>query len=348
MTAADRATLPPLLAIEPLERLLDAHGIGEGPLEATLIGEGHSNVTFLLRRGATEVVLRRPPRPPFDPRAHDVLREARFLSALDGTAARIPEVLLVCDDRAVLDVPFYVMAKIDGHVVTSTLPAALSSDGQRRAVADELVDALVELHTVDVRRPAIAAFGDGERFLERQLRRWGGIWETRRAREVPEADEVLAWLHDHRPQQADVTVVHGDYRLGNVIFAPQAPAHLAAILDWEIATVGDPLIDLGWLLSAWPEPGDDAGAILSLAAAVADGGFPSRRQLAERYAERSGRSVETLGWYTTFAFWRGAVGLETIYAQAVRGTTDDPYALELETGVPELARRALREARATG
>ncbi len=341
MTGAE--ALAPLLALEPLERLLDAHGIGAGPLEATPLGEGHSNVTFLLRRGATELVLRRPPRPPFDPRAHDVLREARFLTALRGTAARIPEVLLVCDDRAVLDVPFYVMAKLDGDVITSTLPAALAGGAQREAIADELIGALVELHAVDVQLPAIAAFGDGERFLDRQLRRWGGIWETRRAREVPEADEVLVWLREHQPPQADVTVVHGDYRLGNVIFAPGAPARLAAILDWEIATVGDPLIDLGWLLAAWPEPGDDSGAILSLAGAVADGGFPSRRQLAERYAQRSGRSIDALGWYTTFAFWRGAVGLETIYAQAVRGTTDDPYALALESGVPELARRALRE-----
>ncbi len=341
MTGAE--ALAPLLVLEPLERLLDAHGIGAGLLEATPIGEGHSNVTFLLRRGETELVLRRPPRPPFDPRAHDVLREARFLTALRGTAARIPEVLLVCDDRAVLDVPFYVMAKLDGHVITSTLPAELAGSAQREAIADELVGALVELHAVDVRRPAIAAFGDGERFLERQLRRWGGIWETRRARDVPEADEVLAWLRDNQPPQAGITVVHGDYRLGNVIFAPGAPARLAAILDWEIATVGDPLIDLGWLLAAWPEPGDDSGAILSLAGAVADGGFPSRRQLAERYAQRSGRSIDALGWYTTFAFWRGAVGLETIYAQAVRGTTDDPYALALESGVPELARRALRE-----
>jgi aminoglycoside phosphotransferase (APT) family kinase protein len=162
---------------------------------------------------------------------------------------------------------------------------------------------------------------------------------------VPEVDAVLAWLAAHRPGESDVTIVHGDYRLGNVIFAPRAPARLAAILDWEIATVGDPLIDLGWLVSSWPEAGDDSGAILSLASVVAGGGFPTRGALAERYAERSGRSIRDLRWYSTFAFWRGAIGLETIYAQALRGTTDDPFALELATGVPELARRALRETR---
>nr|WP_221243155.1 phosphotransferase family protein [Conexibacter arvalis] len=338
--------LPPLLVREPLERLLDEHGIGSGPLEAELLGEGHSNVTFLLRRGGTEAVLRRPPRPPFAPGAHDVLREARFLAALDGTGARAPEVLLTADDRELLDVPFYVMAKVEGHVITSTLPSALDPPAQRRRIADELVDGLVELHRVDARAPAIAAFGDGERFLERQLRRWSRIWEQRRARDLPEVEQVLAWLAANRPRQADTTVVHGDYRLGNVVFAPEAPARLAAILDWEIATVGDPLVDLGWLLASWPEPGDDDGAILSLAGAVAGGDFPGRAELAERYAAGSGRPLRDVGWYTTFAFWRGAIGLETIYAQAVRGTTDDPYALALESGVPELARRALREARA--
>jgi aminoglycoside phosphotransferase (APT) family kinase protein len=332
---------PPLLVRRPLEELLDARGCGSGPVHAEMIGEGHSNVTFAIERRGWRAVLRRPPRPPFHPGAHDVLREARILRLLEHTPARVPRVIFTCEDESVLGVPFYVMEELHGTVITSRLPESLDDEEGRAAVADELVDALVELHALDVTTPELARIGRPDGFLDRQLRTWGSIWSEHRTRDVPDIDEITRWLVGHQPQAPRrPAVVHGDYRLGNVMFAAGAPARLVGILDWEIATLGDPLCDVGWMLSTWPEPGDEAGTLLSMAGAVAEGGFPTRAELADRYAERSGRSVAEIGWYVVFAFWRAAIGLETLYKRALHGGSDDPFLHELSVGVPELAQRA--------
>src|ERR687896_2008703 len=190
--------LPPLVVREPLEAFLDQRGIGEGRVEAERIGEGHSNFTFLVRRGDARVVLRRPPRPPLPPSAHDVLREARLLRALEPTDVRVPRVLAV-GDESVLGVPFYVMEEMEGMVVTSDVPPALDTEEGRRRLCEELVDALVEVHGVDWRACGLEGFGKPTGYLERQLRRFSGLWEHNRTRELPVLDRVTAWLGERVP-----------------------------------------------------------------------------------------------------------------------------------------------------
>lgn len=340
-TPEQAAALPlaPLIVREPLAALLDEHGIGFGEIDARLIGQGHSNVTFLVTRGDRRFVLRRPPRPPYQASAHDMMREVQVLRALSGTAVPVPRVLLACDDIAVLGVPFYVMDELAGDVITDAVPAHLDSSEGRTAIAHRMVDVLADLHALDVTRPALASIGRPGDYLGRQLRRFGSIWDELRTREIAAIDEVTAWLQDHRPSTSDVALVHGDYRPANVMWAPTTPARVLGVLDWEMATIGDPLCDVGWLLSTWPERGDAHGTLLSEAGAIASG-FPDRAALAERYAERSGRSVADITWYTAFSFWRAAVGLESFYRRALSGTTSDPFIHALATGVPELAERA--------
>ena len=332
--------LAPLLVRRPLEQLLDRHGLGEGPIEAELIGEGNSNVTIALTRGGERFVLRRPPRPPFQATAHDVVREAHIQRALAGTDVPVPTVLLVHEEPDVLGVPFYIMEWLDGHVLTSQLPAKFDGPGTRRLLVEEMVGTLATLHSVQWRGSELAALGRRDRFLERQMRRWIGVWEHTQERELPAVDAVGNWLAANLPESSDVTLVHGDFRLGNLMFDRTQP-RLRAVLDWEIATLGDPLVDIGWLLSTYPEPGDDTGALLSLASCLRSPDAPTRAELVELYEKFTNRALPDLRWYVTFSFWRAAVGLESLYVRRRLSTTGDSTFLEeLKHGVPELVDRA--------
>jgi aminoglycoside phosphotransferase (APT) family kinase protein len=332
--------LPPLLVRRPLEAHLDLHGLGSGPIDAEPVGEGHSNVTYLLRRGDTELVLRRPPRPPLPPSAHDVLREARLLRAVQDADVRTPRVLLTCDDESVIGAPFYVMERVEGDVITSELPPALDSEAERRRMAEELVDALVEIHAVDWAACGLEGYGKPTGYLDRQLRRFGGLWEHNKTRDLPVLDDLTAWLAEHKPESGPATIVHGDYRLGNVMFAPGTPARLNAIFDWELATIGDPLADVGYLVATWAQPGDPENAISALGGLTRRPGFPTREELIARYEAGSGRSMSDVRWYMTLALWKSAVFLEGSYKRRLAGTTEDPWFDVLETGVPEVAGRA--------
>jgi aminoglycoside phosphotransferase (APT) family kinase protein len=329
----------PLLVLDPLLQFLAENSL-EAPsdLSAEPIGEGHSNVTFELSTG---VVVRRPPRGPLPPSAHDVLREARLLRALEGTPVRVPRVLAVCDDTEVIGAPFYVMERVAGDVITSSIPEPLDNPAQRRRVADELVDALVEIHEVDWTAVGLEGFGKPTGYLERQLRRFTGLWEHNRTRELPEVEQVGAWLAANLPTSPPATIVHGDYRLGNTMFAPGAPARLIAIFDWEMATIGDPLADVGYMMIHWTQQGDEVGKFNLHSVTVRDG-FPTREELIARYEERSGRSMHSLGWYVTLALWKAVVFMEGNYKRAVAGSTDDPYLKAFGEGVIELARRAVQ------
>ena len=213
----------PLLVIEPLLGFLDAHGLGEGEPEIAPIGDGHSNVTYRVRRGEADLVIRRPPRGPLPPSAHDVLREARVLRALEGRAP-VPRVLAICEDAGLIGAPFYVMERVDGKVVNDTVPGALDTEAERRRMGEELVDALVTLHDADWRTAGLECFGRPEGYLERQLRRFGALWERNRTRDLPAVERVGRWLGEHLPQSPPATIVHGDYRLGNVMYAASRPA----------------------------------------------------------------------------------------------------------------------------
>jgi aminoglycoside phosphotransferase (APT) family kinase protein len=330
---------PPLLVTEPLEAFLDEHGLGDGPVEAETVGEGHSNVTYIIRRGTWEAVIRRPPRPPWPPSAHDVLREARVLGAVAGTA-RVPEVLAVGEDEAIIGAPFYVMEKVEGHVVTSEVPAALDTVEDRRRMGDELVDALVEIHAVDWQAAGLEGFGKPTGYLERQLRRFTGLWEHNKTREIDAVERVGTWLGEHLPESPAATVVHGDFRLGNTMMAPEAPARLIAVFDWEMATIGDPLADLGYLCTLWTDRDDPDMGMFELSAVTRQEGFPSRAELVARYEERSGRSMTDIRWYQTLALWKSIVFMEGNYKRAVSGTTDDPFLKTFGDGVIQLADRA--------
>lgn len=334
----------PLIVLEPLRRFLDEHGLGEGPLTTRPIGEGHSNVTYLIEREGCEVVLRRPPRGPLPPSAHDVLREARLLTALAGTQARVPTVLAICADEQVIGAPFYVMEKVEGEAIVSEVPPSLDDPEHRRQIGEQLIDALAEIHGVDWQAAGLEGFGKPTGYLERQLRRFGGLWDLNKTREIPAVDRVTQWLGKEMPQSdpaIPATIVHGDYRLGNTMFATAAPARLVAVLDWEMATIGDPLADLGYLCMMWTESGDpEDGLRAHLGGVTRRDGFQTRAQLLERYEQQTGRSMSDLRWYTVLALWKSVVFMEGNYKRAIAGSTDDPYLKQFGEGVTSLARQA--------
>ncbi len=342
MTTPDPAATP-LLILERVEAFLDAHGLGSGPVRATRIGQGGgSNFSFLLERDDGRYVLRRPPRPPLPPSAHDMVREARLQLALAPHGVRLPTIRAVCEDESVIGVPFYVMDYLPGHVVTSALPPGLETEAARRRLGLDLVDALVEIHAVDVHTPGVADFIRPGSYLERQVRRFSQLWEINRTRELPAVVEAAGRLARDLPEPMPPTVVHGDYRLGNMIVADDDPARIVAVLDWEMGAVGDPRADVGYLLATYNEPGGEPSP-LGISLVTASPGFPSKRELAGRYVEQSGRDVEPLVWFQALALWKAAVFCEAIYGRFVRGelAAEDQFAARFETGVPRMAEEAL-------
>jgi aminoglycoside phosphotransferase (APT) family kinase protein len=335
----------PLLVLEPLLAFLDERGIGSGELEVAPIGEGHSNVTYLVTRGDARFVLRRPPRGPIPPSAHDVLREARVLGAVERTPVRAPAVLAVGEDPALIGAPFFLMEAVEGEVITSTVPAELDTPAERRRIGLELVDALAELHAVDWRAAGLEGFGKPTGYTERQLRRFLGLWEHNRTRDIGEVERVAGWLRDNLPESGPATIVHGDFRLGNVMYARGAPARLATILDWEMSTIGDPLADVGYLCMMWSEESDPPGGMSDLHTVTRAEGFPTRAELVARYEERSGRTMRDIRWYTVLALWKSVVFMEGNFKRASSGLSDDPFLKTFGDGVVQLARRAEEEAR---
>lgn len=341
-TAADAVGLakPPLLILDRVRAFLDEHGLGGGELRARRIGEGGgSNFTFLLESDGAPLVLRRPPRPPLPPTAHDVVREARLQLALrEAGSTRLPTILAVCEDEGILGVPFYVMAHIDGVVPTDELPPGLESEPSRRALGDDLVDALVEIHAADVTTPGLTAFARSGSYNERQVRRFSQLWEINRTREVPKVEQVGAWLAEHVPEPLAPTVVHGDFRLGNTMVTLEDPSRIVAVLDWEMGAIGDPRADVGYLLATYSEPGGPPNP-LGTSPVTALPGFPSRAELVERYVATSRRDVEPLPWFEALALWKAAVFCEAIYGRFVRGElgAEDERAGRFRDGVPYLA-----------
>lgn len=334
--------LTPLIHEENLRRYLGAHFPGPDiPLDLERISGGHSNETFFVRRDAQEWVLRRPPRGPLLPTAHDVLREYRILHALNVTDLPAPRVLLACDDPSVIGAPFYIMERVPGIVIHDRLPAYGADIPGRQAISRALVDALVVLHQVDWQAIGLAGLSRPDGYLERQLRRWKGQLERSRNRDLPELDLVTAWLQDHLPVSGPTTLVHGDYRFGNVICASDEP-RVAAIVDWEMATLGDPLADLGILLNSCREPGDPPSLIMEqLSPLPALPGLFTRAELVASYEERVGRPVHDLAFYQVLAHWKAAILFEGSYARFKAGTTHDPFFALLEEGVPQLVSHTL-------
>ena len=344
-TAADAEGLakPPLLVLDRVRAFLDEHGLGTGDLRARRIGEGGgSNFTFLLERESGSFVLRRPPRPPLPPSAHDVVREARLQLALrEAGFDRLPTIVAVCEDETLLGVPFYVMSYLDGVVPTDEAPPGLDEGAPRRALGDDLVDALVEIHAADVGTPALAAFvatGELQRAPGSTLRAAVGDQQDARApargrgRRVARSARARPAPADGRPRRLPAGQHDG---------RADDPTRIVAVLDWEMGAIGDPRADVGYLLATYSEPGGPPNP-LGTSPITALAGFPSRAELVERYVAESGRDIEPLAWFEALALWKAAVFCEAIYGRYVRGElgAEDTRAARFEQGVPYLAEAA--------
>ena len=310
-------------------------------MDITQFPGGHSNLTYLARFGGAELVIRRPPLGAVAARAHDMAREYRWLSALHPFFPVVPRTYLLCEDASVIGSVFYVMERRRGVVVRHDEPLGLANrPEQRRRASEALVDTLADLHAIDVSSGALAALGKPAGFVGRQVRGWSERWQRSKTAEVPEMDGLATWLASHLPPDPLVpSVVHGDFKLDNVMLDPLDPGRVVAVFDWEMSALGDPLVDLGILLAYWaptaPPTQRDA-----LTTVTDRPGWLTPDQIVERYAERSGRDPSSIRFYETFALFKIAVVLQQIFFRYSRGQTDDPRFATFGERVTYLARQA--------
>ncbi|MCZ7535303.1 MAG: phosphotransferase family protein [Acidimicrobiia bacterium] len=294
-------------------------GAGDRELSATLISGGRSNLTYAISDGTSEWVLRRPPLGHVLPTAHDMGREHRVLAGLAGTDVPVPRVFAFCDDESVNGAPFYVMEKVDGVILRTSDDLAVLDERDARACSEALVDVLARIHAVDYEAVGLRDFGHPDGFLERQVRRWGEQWERSKTRPLPAIEELARRLRAALPESPPPTIVHGDYRLDNTMLAAGDPSRIVAVLDWEMATLGDPLADLGLFLLYYGR--SDAQVVATGATIDPDAGFLARDEVIARYASLSGRSVEQLDFYETLAAYKLAIIVEGIHARFLMGKT---------------------------
>ena len=315
---------PPGLDLEALERYLGPRVGGfAGPLAAEVIPGGRSNLTYVVDDGARRLVVRRPPLAHVLPTAHDMGREFRVLAALKGTGIPVPHVIASCEDESVIGARFYVMEWIDGHVVRDRLPEAFPDTLEtRRAMSAALVDTLLQLHRVDPDAVGLADFGHPEGFLGRQVRRWWQQWEASKTRELPSIEALHRRLEETVPVPSAAGIVHGDYRLDNVLYAPADPARIVAVIDWEMCTIGDPLCDLGLLCVYWADDELEASArTLHGRSITVEDGFYKRADIVREYAAGTERDMAALDWYVALGAYKLAIIAEGITARFLMGMT---------------------------
>ena len=310
---------------EPLQRFLDEAVGGCAPLTVTPLAGGGSCEAFAIDRGDARWILRRAPRHINVPGAHDVLREYQILDAIKYEPVAIARPIVSCDDPSVFGAPFFVMERIDGSPILAHVPEqwAAAPESHGRAL-EELVDALVAIHAVDWRACGLGALAHAGEYLLHQITRWSAQLESYESRELPAAVRIAEWLDANRPSDQPGALCHGDYKLDNVLFAPESPPRLAAVVDWEMAGIGDPLVDLAWALIFHPGPDGTIHLGVSKEPAFALEALPDRRQLVDRYAQKAGRDMTAIGWYDVFARWKLAIALEGSYAKFLRGQSDKP------------------------
>ena len=327
---------------EALAAWMDSRGLAPGaPIETNFVAGGTQNEIFEIRRGDIHAALRIPPPGAPETRDEGIVREWRIIEALGGTDVPHTPAIALCDDQSVLGRTFYLMGFVDGWSPMNTdgWPAPFDADLDARCgLSYALVEGAALLSKVDWQAKGLQDLGRPDGFHERQVERWTRFLDRIKARDIPGFDEATAWLGAHKPLDYVPGIMHGDYQFANVMFGHGAPARLAAIVDWEMGTVGDPKIDLAWIVQAWPENMDDPEA--TMASYVDLTGMPTRDQLLARYSEVSGRQVDDIDYYVILAKWKLAIVLE----QGFQRAGDDekllafgPVVLDLMAGAAELA-----------
>ena len=311
------------------------------PFNFQLIAGGRSNLTFLVTDdNGIRYVLRRPPLGHVLATAHDMAREHRIISAVGQTDVPVPATLGLCTDETVNGAPFYVMNFVDGVVLDNAEKAELLDKSLRRSASFNLIDVLCELHDVDIDAVGLGNLAKREGYIERQIKRWSTQWENSKTRELPEIDEVVRLLSTKVPRQQDVSIAHGDFRFGNVL-TDVATGRIAAVLDWELCTLGDPLADLGYIGVYWS---DGPASALRANDPTPAGGFTTYGELVERYATKTGRDVSGVDYYVAFSCWRLAVISEGVYARYLHGAMGNQEGIDMtvmKAGVDALTIRAL-------
>ncbi|WP_339102663.1 phosphotransferase family protein [Haloterrigena salinisoli] len=310
--------------------------------------EGHSNETLFVTWGGEELVIRRPPPGETADTAHDVLREYRVTKALSDTDVPVPETKVACDDHDVIGSDFYVMERLEGDVLREEEPERFADPDHRRRIGEDLVDTLAKIHRLDYEEIGLGEFGRPAGYTQRQVDRWGKqlSWAfevTEDEREVPDLYDVGDWLQENVPEDHPHSLVHGDYKLDNVMFAPGTPPALNAVFDWEMATLGDPRADLGWMLSYWRDPKDPDPEIPELVTRFMEReGYPTRVELVDRWEELTGLEFERERFYRTLAVYKLAGLGEMFFRRHLEGNADNPLYPKMEDRVPALAARAKR------
>jgi len=338
-----------LVDVEKLEAYLEGELGPVDEFEVERHEEGHSNETLFVTWGDRDLVIRRPPPGETADTAHDVLREHRVLSALQDTEVRVPTTVAASDDHAIIGSDFYVMEREEGVVIRDEEPDQFADPEYRQRIGEEMIDTLSEIHRVDYEAAGLEEFGYPDGFTQRQVDRWEQQYEwafevTEEEREVPEVHEVTEWLQENVPEDYPHTLVHGDYKLDNVMFGEDAPPEIVSVFDWEMSTLGDPFTDLGWMLSYWPDEDDEDAEVGTSDSAeyLLREGYSSRVELVERYEDVTGYEFENERFYRVLAVYKlGALG-EMFFRRYIQGNSDDETYPLMEERVPALARRALR------
>ena len=308
-----------------VEHYLRSHvDVPAGKLEVSQFPSGASNLTYLLRVGDWEGVLRRPPLGPVPPKAHDMGRESGILYRLNAVYPLAPKPYFFCEDESVIGAPFYVMERRTGLVLDDSFPEGIEHDEELcRGISRTVVDTLVELHAVDLEESGLADLGKPDGFLQRQTEGWISRYEKAKTDEIGEVEPLTDWLASDIPQSPPPAIIHNDYKLNNLVLNPEDLTEVRAVLDWEMATVGDPLFDLAVSLSYWIEPDDPDELKAVMPTVTATPGFMTRKELIDRYAEASGRDLSEMHWYVVFGYFKLAGILQQIYARYRSGQTKD-------------------------
>ena len=296
----------------------------EGALDILQFPGGRANLTYLIRFGEAEYVLRRPPLGPIAPSAHDMGREYRVLSKLFAHFHLAPRSFLFCEDESLIGAPFQLMERRHGVVIREVIPPPFAGDSQaERLIGEMLIDVLSELHLVDRNKAGLSALGRPDGFVERQLEGWAGRWEKSAHEPNAAMTRLVQWLRRHRPQSHYVALLHNDYKLDNVLVSNREAGRAVAVLDWDMCTSGDPLMDLGYLLNHWADPTDPSDWLANNSMPSTAAGFPRRDEIIERYSNHTGFDVDNIHWYYAFSAMKLAVIIQQIFIRFHRGQTMD-------------------------